>query len=142
MVRATLRIATLISIVLVIATALLIVVSYFFSPWEHYYVSFTERAHVGVWGRGLDPRIVFFNHPDGPYCGSIIGIIDSEGNLHPPLIREESFGDSWGIYYRYFQWADAKLWTLMVSLWYPLAIFAILPTTRWIVPLFRRRRTA
>lgn len=141
MVRLTFRIAILVSMVLFVVTALLIVASYFFSPWEHYYASFTERAHVGVWGRNFDPRIVFFNDPDGPYSGSIIGFVDSEGNVHPPLIREEGFGDSWGIYYRYFQWADAKLWTLMVSLWYPLAVFAIPPATRCIVRSVRRRRT-
>jgi hypothetical protein len=89
------------------------------NPWNHY-LSFNDDFHVGVWGRGLDSRIVFFNDAEyGPYRGSIIGFSDANGNIYPPLERVEAFGDSWGIYYRYFQWSDFTLWTLTVSLWYP-----------------------
>jgi hypothetical protein len=139
MARRALKIATVTSTALLAVTAVLFLAGYVFSPWEGQYVSLTKSAHVGVWGLGCDSRIVFFNDPDGPYCGSIIGLVDSEGNVHPPLVRQRAFGDSWGIYYRYFRWSNATLWTLMVSLWYPLAMFAVMPMTRWFVTAVRRR---
>ncbi len=104
----------MISTVMLASSLLLFVVGYIVSPWD-YHVSLSEETHVGVWARGLDSRIVFFNNSEyGPYRGSIIGLVDAKGNVYPPLVREESFGDSWGIYYRYFQWSDSILWTLML----------------------------
>lgn len=130
MARRAFRIVTVASTVMLIITVLLFLAGYVSTPWDHY-LSFSDDSHVGVWGHGVDSRIVFFNDTEyGPYRGSIIGIVDADGNVHPPLEREEAFGDSWGIYYRYFEWSDSKLWTLMVALWYPIAIFAIMPSIR------------
>ena len=93
--------------------------------------SFSDDSHAGVGARGLDSRIVFFSDAEyGPYHASIIGLADADGNDYPPLILEESFGDSLGIYYRSFQWSDSTLWTLMVTLWYPIVLFAIMPLAR------------
>ena len=93
------------------------------NPWDHY-VSFSPSFHVGVWGRWLDLRLVFFNEAGyGPYRGSII---DLEGAS--PFDRKIFVGDTWGVYYRYFHYRTGEtLWTLMVSVWYPLAIFALAP---------------
>jgi hypothetical protein len=138
MARLVLRIVTGISAALLAFTALLVVASYFFSPWEHYYVSWNQTAHVGVWGRDFDPRLVFFSDPDGPYRANTTRIlVDEQGYPYRP--RVEGFGDSWGIYFRYFQWPNTELWTLTVSLWYPMAIFAILPAIRWLAGSLRRR---
>ena len=126
---------------MLVITALLFLAGFVISPWDHY-LSFGDGSHVSVWGRGIDSRIVFFNDAEyGPYRGSIIGFRDADGKVFPPLERAEAFGDSWGIYYRYFEWSDSKLWTLMVTLWYPIAFFAIMPSIgllRWI----KLRRTS
>jgi hypothetical protein len=109
--------------VLLGATILLMVVGYAITPWDHY-LTLSENIHCSVWNRGLDSRLVVFNNTSyGPYRGSIIKI---NGKAYPPLVRENAFGDSLGIYYRYFEWSKGKLWTLMVSLWYPLVAFAII----------------
>ncbi|MBN1908231.1 MAG: hypothetical protein JW818_00700 [Pirellulales bacterium] len=126
MTRRTLKIVTLMSTVMLAISVLLFLLGYVISPWDHF-LSFGDDCHVGVWGRGLDSRIVFFNDAEeGPYCGSIIGLVDADGNVQPPLEREAAFGDAWGIYYRYFQWSDSTLWTLTVTLWYPIAVFTII----------------
>ena len=123
------------------ASVMLFVVGYFITPWEHH-DSLRNDLHIGVWSHGLDSRLVLFNdaHYD-PYRGSVIGVIDSEGNLYPPIQQTEAFGDAWGIYYRYFQWSSYELWTLTVSLWYFVAISAIMPMTKsicsasgWLAP--------
>jgi hypothetical protein len=124
------KIATMSSAVMLTVSVLLFLLGYIVSPWD-YHFSFSDDSHVGVWARGLDSRIVFFNNAEyGPYRGSIIGLADDDGNVYPPLVREESFGDTWGIYYRHFQWSDSTLWTVMVTLWYPIALFAIMPFGR------------
>lgn len=126
----TLKIASMISTLMLAASVLLFLVGYFVSPWDHHF-SLSDEIHVGGCARGLDSRIVFFNNTEyGPYRGIITGLADADGDLYPPLVKEESFGDSWGIYYRYFQWSDSILWTLMVTLWYPIALFAIMPVAK------------
>jgi hypothetical protein len=106
------------------------------TPWDHR-LSFGHGFHVAVWsGVSGDKlgRLVFFNDADyGPYRGSVIQIVDEKGELHPKLDRSIEWGDSFGIYYRYFRWPDGHtLWTLMMSLWYPLFLFSILPIA-WIL---------
>lgn len=141
MARRALRKVTVLSTVLLAFAILLFFAGYVISPWEQY-LSFSGDFHVAVWGRGLDSRIVFFNDAEyGPYRGSIIGLVGPDGNVYPPLERERAFGDSWGIYYRYFQWSDSTLWTLMVTLWYPIALFALIPMTRLLRSTLRRRAT-
>ncbi|WP_231742343.1 hypothetical protein, partial [Stieleria varia] len=123
----TFKIATVFSTLMLAISILLFIVGYIVSPWD-YHFSFSDDSHVGVWTRGLDSRLVFFNDAEyGPYRGSIIGLVDADGNVYPPLEREEAFGDSWGIYYRYFKSSDSTIWTLMVTLWYPIVLFAIMP---------------
>ncbi|QDV52245.1 hypothetical protein Enr17x_43050 [Gimesia fumaroli] len=120
------NIACLISTILMVCTVMLCLAKPVLNPWKHR-VSFGHDFHVSVW----DCRIAFFNDAEyGPYRGSLIKI-DNE----PKFDREIYWGDSWGIYYRYFRWQDGTtLWTLMVSLLYPFLLFIILPAV-W----FRRR---
>lgn len=43
-------------------------------------------------------------------------------------MQKVGVGYTWGIYYRQFHWQSGEtLWTLMTSLWYPMAVFAALP---------------
>lgn len=110
----------MISTVLFVITALLFVAEKSINPWDHY-LSFGDKFHVSIWDLGgRDSRIAFFSNGEyGPYRGSMIGFVGADGKLDPPLKRKEGFGDSWGIYYRLFEWHDAslwpdtKLWTLM-----------------------------
>jgi hypothetical protein len=83
-------------------------------------LSIGDSFHVGVY-RG---RLEFFSLKIGPYHGSTISLGDGSE------ISRWGFGDAYGIYYRYFRWADsgAVLWTLSVSLSYPMIVFAVLPT--------------
>ena len=136
MVHRVFAIAAIVSTVLLGVTILLLVASsYDFDPHNHrqHLVSLTEDCHVTV-ARG---RIVFFNNVEyGPYHGSIIQLSDDKGIAHP-RIDKNGFGDTWGIYYRHFRWLDSGdvIWTVMISLAYPLVVFAVLPVTwgwcRW-----------
>jgi hypothetical protein len=94
-----------------------------------YCVSINDTFHVGAC-RG---RVEFFNNREyGPYHGSIVSLSDGS-----EFAERQGFGDAFGIYYRYFRRADsgAVLWTLSVSLAYPLIVLALLPATwawlRW-----------
>lgn len=129
--RRALIIATRISTVLLALVLILAIASIWLNPRDHH-LSLREDLHVGVWNHGLEVRIAFFNDSEyGPYRGSMIGIVDGQGNLYPPLERKRYF-DMPGVYYRYFRWSDATLWTFMLSLWYPIVLFAILPTRRFV----------
>jgi hypothetical protein len=110
-------------------------------------------------------RIWFFND-DYPYTGSIItfeglwggkkatprtdwswvisryGIeqvshIDDKGQS----VGKERYSDLPGVYFRYFEWTDVPRpwWTLRVSLWYPIALSAVLPSW-WLIGKMRCRR--
>ena len=111
------------------------------NPWDHH-LSPTPEFRVGVWSgfslphpvRGLcnpDPVLVFFNQIDGRYRGSLYTV---EGDPHPPVVTRVDWGFP-RIYYRHFRYDKAVEWTLMVSLWYPLILFAIGPVvwgvSRW-----------
>lgn len=133
----TFRIATVISTALLAGTLFLFVATNFLNPWDHY-LTLGPSFHVGVWKGGDGSAIVFFNDAEhGPYRGSITGLV---GYVDPTLVHKSGFGLSYGIYYRYFQWTHATLWTLMVSLWYPLVAFSILPAA-WYYRFARRKRT-
>jgi hypothetical protein len=98
-------------------------------------LAFANGMYVCVRPNGLDPRLAIFNDPIGPYLGSIVGL---EGTDSPK--SEVAFGDFAGIYYRYFLFEDGETnWTLMVSLWYPLVLFACLPTI-WIFRVAQRSK--
>lgn len=81
----------------------------------------TPTFHVGFFEGG-----VWFYSDYWPYHGDIIAI-------ERPL--KTSGLDFPGIYYRYFRY-PASTWSLMVSLWYPILLSAILPVF-WI---FHHRR--
>ena len=120
-------VVTLISAVLFVCVLLLLIVSHWIDPHEHH-VSFSEDFHVSVYDRHL----AFFNVSEyGPYTGSIIAL-DIGGVM--PSIKKVSFGYTFGIYYRYFKWADTNdvLWTLLINLWYLLVLFSALPVIRCI----------
>jgi hypothetical protein len=103
---------------------LLLLVAPFLNPADNY-LSFGRDFHVSAECRKFDSRIVFFNDTAyGPYRGSVIGLSDDDGNAYPPLQRQLAFGGAWGVFYRYFRWTDATLWTLTVSLWYPIVILS------------------
>lgn len=122
--------------------------------------SLTRHFNLGIWegftGEKLGMLEIFSDSQYGPYRGSIISLGDDS---HPPKVVwawrvSENYGagkeyifdgrraiqvtateaDFPGIYYRHFQWpnAPAPLWTLMVSLWYPLFLFSVLPSV-WIL---------
>jgi hypothetical protein len=120
----------LLNIVAAVCTALLsisvllLLVAPLLDPIDNH-LSLCRAFHVSAECRKFDSRIVFFNDSVyGPYRGSVIGLADDDGNVYPPLQRQLSFGNAWGVYYRYFRWSDATLWTLTVSLWYPIVILS------------------
>jgi hypothetical protein len=88
-------------------------------------------------GSGGLGRVEIFNDAEyGPYRGSIVG---ADAKVYPPLDCKIAWGDAWGMYYRYFRWQEGRiLWTLSVSLWYPLLAAAALPLGRL---LLRRSRS-
>jgi hypothetical protein len=89
-------------------------------------VAITPRFHLGLFDGGA-----WFYGDEWPYRGSIIQI---DGQ---PPVSQKSGLDFPGVYYRYFFRSSAHTtWSLMVSLWYPIVLFAILPAL-W---LFHRRR--
>ncbi len=126
----TLKTATIISTVMFTASVSLFLAGYFANP-RDYHFSLGDDFHISVWAHGFDSRIVLFNDAEyGPYRGSTIGLVDADNNANPTIQLDESFGDSWGICYRHFQWSDSTFWTLTVTLWYSIALFAIMPITK------------
>jgi len=96
-------------------------------------LSFSGDFHVAV----QDGRVSFFNSKDyGPYHGSVVSFADNA------FAAERGFGNTLGVYYRYFRWDNwgGVLWTLSVSLAYPLVVFAVLPAT-WAWLRWRAKRT-
>ncbi len=134
--RRTLNVITLVSTVLLVETLVLLLVSPSIKPRDHH-LTLGDNFHIGVFGR----RLTFFNDSNyGPYRGSIIGFVDDQGNLQPTLEREIGFGETLGVYYRYFRWNDGGvLWTLMISLWYPTILFSVLPILWYIRLLICRK---
>lgn len=129
MLRRTFKIATTISWALLVTTFLLWIAAFWIDPWSHR-ISLGDNFHISVGGSDWwDVSLVVFNDAEyGPYRGSIIGFSDNEGHSFPKFDREIYYGDTWGVYYRYFRWLDQSvLWTLMVSLWYFIIVFSMLP---------------
>jgi len=137
--RRVFNIASFASAVMLAFTTALWAGAFVLDPCEHH-LSITDSFHIGVL-RGpehsLVGRLAFFSDDMGPYQGSIICLSDEEGRPARP-IRQIKFGDACGVYYRYFHFLDTggTLWTLMVSLVYPVAAFSLLPAM-WV---WRRRR--
>lgn len=121
------KIVTVFSTTMFVITVALFLAGYLLNPSDHY-LSLGDDSHFIVLGRGLDSRAVIFNDARyGPYRGSIIGLADVDGSVLPRLEEQAAFGDSWGIYYRYFRRSDSTIWTLTVTLWYPMVLFAVVP---------------
>jgi hypothetical protein len=123
MLRRVFNTLSMISASFLACMVLLWVWSFWTDPRKDYFsLSFSDDFHVAV----LNGRVEFFNVKDyGPYHGSIIGIAGVT-----KFAERRGFGDAYGIYYRYFRWAESEavLWTLSVNLLYPLIVFAALPT--------------
>jgi hypothetical protein len=87
-----------------------------------YYISF-GNIHVTVakqWG----VKLILFNQAE-PYTGSLLALGEGEKEI------AISHYDGWGIYFRSIKHTirtDWNQWTLMISLWYPIIIFGIMPT--------------
>ena len=111
-----------------------IVACEFFQPTHIRLVSFSESYHIGLSARGnLDTRIALYNDSEfGPYQGSVLGLVDKNGNASPVFDREQAFGDWLGVYHRYFREAGTglEIWTTLISLWYPTVILSIIPIVR------------
>lgn len=126
----------IVSVTLLAATLILLPFSWVANPRLHY-VSLTDTLHVGLCCRGLRDLdrggcLVFFNDSlRGPYRGGLISV-NIEGVVYGGPDHEVR-ADWFGVYYRYFRWPDDMVWTLMIRLFYPILLFAVLPTV-WLVP--------
>jgi hypothetical protein len=119
--RTLYRIASTVSTLMLFVTVALHGVAFKIDPRVNF-IKIGPSNYVTLVARGFDCRLAFFNDPNaGPYQGSIVSI--SGGSE----VTTTAFGDSFGIYYRRFEWTDRSLFTLSVSLLYAIAGFAILP---------------
>jgi hypothetical protein len=124
MIRRIFNTLSLISAILLACTVLLWVWS-FWADSRNDFLSFSDNFHVGL----FDGRIDFFSDKHGPYHGSVISLSSGEGAAFPAFAERRGFGDTLGIYYRYFRWADSGivLWTFSATLLYPMILFSFLP---------------
>jgi hypothetical protein len=157
--------ASFISAILAVCTLILWLLTFSLNPWDHK-VSLTKKFHVGVWegfsGDTLGRLVIFNDAKYGPYRGSIVSLANEKYPSKPVWVwrigedygigKEIDFDDKGeieltetaadfpGIYYRHFLWAKnvQPLWTLMMSLWYPLFLFSILPVI-WLIRRWRSR---
>jgi hypothetical protein len=139
MIRHLVKILMITSAVFLVLSLYLMSFSFTSQSWPDH-VSLSTDVHLCV----IRGRLAIYNNADyGPYCGSIIALGDRAGHTSPEFLERTGFGDTWGIYYRYFRTAEWTLWTLKVSLMYPIIIFAALPVV-WLVRTLvaRRRRRA
>lgn len=99
------------------------------------FASISSGCHLSVDARDADARLVVFSDPSyGLYSGSIIGIA---GDPNGPNVY--GIGDVAGIYFRMVRWPDGKsLWTLSLSLVYPLLASLVLPVV-WLIGRARQR---
>jgi hypothetical protein len=99
------------------------------------FISLSTTCHVTIDARGADARLEVFNDASyGPYSGSIIAIA---GDPNRPKVS--GVGDVAGIYYRMIRWPNgASLWTLSLSLAYPLVVATVLPAL-WVIRRSRHR---
>jgi hypothetical protein len=131
------KMATRISAALLGLTLFLAAVSIRLDP-RPYHISVGNHFHLSV----QDGCLLIFNDANyGPYNGSIIDVSSAEEKEPAGAILEKNgFGDSVILYYRYYRTDQWTLWTLSVSLLYPMALFAMLPVIWSIRALVRRRR--
>jgi hypothetical protein len=100
------------------------------------FISLTSTCHISLLAHQADARLVLFNDADyGPYQGSFLAFA---GDPNFPQIK--GIGDIAGLYYRFIRWPDATfLWTLTISLLYPVIFAAVLPVL-WMIRRWRYRR--
>ena len=131
------RIATIVSAVLLSLCVAATVLGVIADPSRHR-IALGDEFFLGVHRfRGIQIRFVAFSDPVGPYRGSIIN-----GVANP---SRHGFGDTAGIYWRYFRWPTTVgqprtvLWTLSVNCLYFLIPLSILPSL-WMCQHLRRAR--
>jgi hypothetical protein len=101
---------------------------------QKHFIRVSSSFHVSVDARGADARLELFNDAS-PYSGGIVGIA---GDPRGPTVS--GVGDAAGVYYRMIRWPDGRsVWTLSLSLIYPLVLAAVLPAL-WIIRRSRGRR--
>jgi len=116
---------------------------------------------------GFSRGSIWFFSLDCPYTGSLRQLADGDGIAYPggharimrdhvwvfrnsgfvqetyigeleEFVGRNQYGDFPGLYYRHFEWMRTPTeWTLALSLWYPIALVAVLP----LVWLIRNRQT-
>jgi len=131
MLRRLLNIASMLSAVVCCLIVMACMMAGHVDPRKHF-VSFSHDSHLSIDGRGTDARLeVYSDLTVGPYHGGIIGMSSAKyeyPTVDPTGPRVWAFGDTAGIYFRMFRWPSGKsLWTLSISLLYPLAASCILP---------------
>lgn len=124
MIRRVFNTLSLVSAILLACTVFLWAWSFWTNPYKTN-LSTSNVFHIGLY----DGRVEFFSDKFGPYRGGIIALTSPEWPAERIFSKQWGFGDICGIYYRYFRWADsgAVLWTLSMSLFYPMIVFAVLP---------------
>jgi len=139
MFRRIFNMLSLVSAILLAATIILWAWSFWTDPRKDC-LAFSGDSHVAVeYG-----RVSFFNDKEyGPYHGSIIALTSPEMPIERIFAERRGFGDTAGIYYRYFRWADsgAILWTLSISLFYPIIVFVVLPFI-WVWKRWRHKTSS
>lgn len=107
------------------------------------YLSFRDGFHVSVW----NGHSCFFNNKEyGPYLGGTIALLDSKKDkeeIDRFWSERRAFGPTFGVYYRYFHVprSGTVIWTLCVSLLYPVIAFAMLPVVQfWKLPVIWLRK--
>lgn len=106
--------------------------------WEYRLVSVGSTFHLALTTFGQDwlPRFAFYSDLDyGPYRGSIISLapLTSTPQFH--------FGDTLGIYVRYWRFPTGAFWTVAVSAWYPIAVLVAVPAVALTRRLCQRGRS-
>ena len=157
------NVACLASSVLVVLTLFLWVAALQVSPSEHF-LSLADNFHVSVckgYSGDMPGRLVFFNRTNGPFMGGIISLANP--NDPPPVgwtwrwgnyelgrstrvcnkcAISEQFCYLPGMRFRHIGWSDnpQPIWTLLVSFFYPVLLFSILPVV-WFVRRWWARRS-
>ncbi len=136
MIRRIFNVAALISTLLLACTIFLWAWSFWTDPSKNH-LSLSPSFHAGVYAG----RMGFSSDENSLFQGGfIISLSDANGVPVRPYVAR-GFGDAFGVYYRHFRLVKtgATLWTLSVTLAYPLAMFAVLPAI-WGWRQWRSRR--
>jgi hypothetical protein len=125
MLRRAFNLASVVSAVLLGITLVLSAASFvFYTP--DYHLSLSDGFHVGLctFGDEWVGRVAFYNNAEyGPYRGSLLFLEEP-----PPMPRRVDFRCRYRICYCDYLWEDGvALWTLIISLWYPIVLFGTLP---------------